>query len=134
MHRGGVSVKNKQITALLYGWIVTLGLILVASVLLAIFIRFTALNDSLISTITLSIGLIALFIGGLVAGIKGKHKGWIIGGLIGIGFSLFTFLVQYLGYDQVFTFKQSLHHGGYILAALIGGVLGVNFVEGENTE
>ena len=80
----------------------------------------------------MGIGLISLFIGGLIAGIKGKSKGWMIGAAIGIGFTLFVFLVQYLGYKQGFTLEQSLYHLGYLLAAIVGGVFGVNSVANEN--
>lgn len=130
MDKGGEVqfMRNQQFIALIYGWIVVLGLILVASVTLAFFLRFTAFNEPTLSYITLAIGLIALFIGGIIAGIKGKGKGWIIGGFTGLGFTLFTFLVQYLGYQQMFSIEQSLHHLGYILAALVGGVIGVNLV------
>lgn len=119
-------MKNNQFIALLYGWIVVLGLILVASVLLAFLLRFTTFNENTLSWVALVIGLIALFIGGTVAGAKGKAKGWVIGGITGLGFTLFTFLVQYLGYQQAFSLEQSAHHAGFVLAALVGGVIGVN--------
>ncbi|WP_164668501.1 TIGR04086 family membrane protein [Virgibacillus doumboii] len=119
-------MRKQQFIALMYGWIVVLGLILLSSIILAFLLRFTTMGESTLSWVTLAVGLICLFIGGIVAGIKGKQKGWIIGSATGLGFTLFTFLVQYLGYQQVFTMEQSLHHLGFIVAALIGGVLGVN--------
>ncbi|OZU89847.1 TIGR04086 family membrane protein [Virgibacillus indicus] len=119
-------MKRNQFIALLYGWIVVLGLILIASVVLAFLLRFTTFNESTLTWVALVIGLISLFIGGSVAGAKGKAKGWIIGGVTGLGFTLFTFLVQYLGYQQGFSLEQSIHHAGFILAALFGGVIGVN--------
>lgn len=121
-------MKNQQVIALIYGWVAVLSLVLGASIILALLLQFTALNEPTLSWVTLGIGLVALFIGGLIAGIKGKSKGWIIGGVIGIGFTLFIFLVQYLGYEQIFSMKQSLHHSGYIVAAIIGGVFGVNSI------
>lgn len=124
-------MKNSQFSALLYGWIVVLGLVLMTSFVLAFFLRFTSLNEPTLSWVTLAVGIISLFIGGLIAGIKGKSKGWVIGGVIGVGFTLFVFLVQYLGYKQSFSLEQLLHHFGYILAALVGGVIGVNFVASE---
>lgn len=129
--RGRVFMRGQQFIALLYGWVVVLGLILISSIILAFFLRFTSLNQSTLSWITLSVGLISLFIGGFIAGLKGRAKGWVIGIAVGIGFTLFTFLVQYLGYQQSFSMNQSLHHIGYILAALIGGIIGVNLVVPE---
>lgn len=125
---------NKQLTGLLYGWIVILGLIMLASIVIALLLRFTMFDEPTLSMITLIIGLLALFIGGLVAGIKVKAKGWIIGGIIGSGFTFFTFLIQYLGYKQTFSIDQLIHHSGYILAALIGGVLGVNLMIGQKNK
>ncbi|MGM8212975.1 TIGR04086 family membrane protein [Virgibacillus sp. W0430] len=121
-------MNSNQFTALVYGWIVVLGLVLISSVTLAFLLRFTSLNEPMVSYVTLAIGLISLFTGGIVAGVKGKGKGWLIGGITGIGFTFFTFLVQYLGFEQGFSLQQSLHHVGYILAALIGGIVGVNLV------
>lgn len=129
--RGSI-LKNQQFIALLYGWIIVLALILGASLVLALLLRFTSFNEPTLSWATLGIGIISLFIGGLIAGIKGKSKGWIIGAAVGIGFTLFVFLVQYLGYKQAFSFEQSLHHLGYILAAIVGGVFGVNSVSAEH--
>jgi putative membrane protein (TIGR04086 family) len=119
-------MQKQYITAIMYGWIIVLGLILITSFLLALLLRFTTFNEPTLSWLTLGIGLGALFIGGLIAGLKGKAKGWVIGAITGAGFTLLTFMVQYLGYHQGFSFEQSLYHGGYILAALLGGVIGVN--------
>jgi len=125
---GGISMRKQQFIGLLYGWIVVLGLILISSIILAVLLQFTAFNDPTLSWVAFGTGLVSLFIGGMIAGIKGKAKGWVIGGITGIGFTLFIFLVQYLGYQQGFTMEQSLHHLGYILAALLGGVIGVNII------
>jgi|SRR5690625_1017386 len=130
--QGGEKRMNKPIVALFYGWTVVLAIILLTSICLALILRFTELNEPTLSTITLVLGLIGLFVGGFVAGIKSKAKGWITGGAIGIGFSLFIFLIQYLGYEQTFTFSQSLHHLGFLIAALIGGIIGVNFVSQQD--
>ncbi|WP_188453533.1 TIGR04086 family membrane protein [Virgibacillus oceani] len=124
-------MKKQQFIALMYGWIVILGLILVVSLVLGLLLRFTSMDEKTLSWITLAVGLISLFIGGIVAGVKGKQKGWVIGSFTGLGFTLFTFLVQYLGYQQAFSMEQSLHHLGFILAALAGGVIGVNVVVNE---
>lgn len=124
-------LKNEQFIALMYGWVVILGLILFSSVLLAGILHFTSLNDPNLSWATLAIGFIALFIGGFVAGMKGRKKGWVIGSLTGLGFTLFTFIVQYLEYNQTFTMSQMFHHAGFIVAATIGGVIAVNLIVNE---
>lgn len=126
-------MRSLQFTALLYGWIVVLGLILVSSMGLALLLRFSSFNEPALDWVTLVIGLISLFIGGAVAGGKGKEKGWIIGAFTGLGFTIFTFLVQYLGYQVGFSLEQSVHHLFYILAALFGGVVGVNIASNQES-
>lgn len=121
-------MKNQQVVGILYGWIIALSLILVASLFIALFLQFTSFNEPSLSWITLFAGLISLFVSGLIAGIKGKNNGWIIGAITGIGFTLFTFSVQYLAYNQGFSIQQGLHHLAYIGSALFGGMFGVNLI------
>lgn len=121
-------MHSQKFIGILYGWIIILGLTLIASFLLALLLKFSSFNEPTLSWVTLIIGLISLFIGGFVAGIKGKAKGWVVGVITGIGFTLFTFLVQYLGYQQGFSLQQMVHHTAYIGAALLGGVVGVNVI------
>ncbi|TXL68075.1 TIGR04086 family membrane protein [Cerasibacillus terrae] len=122
---------RQQLSGLLYGWIIILSIILISSTILALLLRFTTFNEPTLSWVTLVIGLFAFFFGGLVAGVKGKAKGWIIGGLTGIGFTIFIFLIQYLGNKSGFSMEQLLSHLGYIFAAIFGGVIGVNMVVGQ---
>ena len=117
---------KRQLVALMYGWIFVLGFILIASFILAMILQFTEVTQWMLSWVAFAVGLLALFSGGLITGIKGKSKGWIFGGITGVGFSLFIFLVQYLGYQNGFSLEQLLHHTAYIVAAVIGGMIGVN--------
>ena len=117
---------RQMLNALLFGWIAVLSLFLISSVIIALLLKVTSLGENLLQWIALVIGILSLFIGGMIAGLKGKTNGWIVGGITGIGFTLFIFLVQFLGYHQGFSIEQTLHHLGYTLAALIGGVIGVN--------
>lgn len=119
---------QRQFIALLYGWIFILVFILVSSFILTLIVQFTGIRQQTLSWVAFSVGLIGLFIGGMITGIKGKSKGWIIGGLTGLGFTVFIFLVQFLGYQNGFSLDQTLHHLGFILAAILGGMIGVNLI------
>ncbi|MFS0751329.1 TIGR04086 family membrane protein [Oceanobacillus sp. 1P07AA] len=119
-------MNRNQWTALLYGWVALFGILIISSLILALLLNFTEFSESALSLVTLIIGILALFIGGLIAGLKGKTKGWMIGAMIGVGFTLLIFLVQYLGYQQGFTLKQSAYHSLYLAVALLGGIIGVN--------
>lgn len=122
---------QRQFIALLYGWIFILVFILVSSFILTLIVQFTGIRQQTLSWVAFSVGLIGLFIGGMITGIKGKSKGWIIGGLTGLGFTVFIFLVQFLGYQNGFSLDQTLHHLGFILAAILGGMIGVNLIKGQ---
>lgn len=122
---------QKQLVALLYGWIFIFIFILASSFLLALVLQFTEVSQWMLSWIAFAVGLIGLFIGGMITGVKGKVKGWIIGGLFGFGFTLFVFLVQYLGFQNGFSLEQMLHHLGFLFAAIFGGMLGVNLFQEE---
>jgi putative membrane protein (TIGR04086 family) len=125
-------LQRSFFSAVLYGWIVIIIILLLASLVLALIIRFLNMTEISVSYISLIIGFITLLIGGLVAGIKGKENGLMIGLFTGIGFTILTFIVQYLGYDTVFSVKQSLYHLGYIICAVLGSIIGVNFASQKN--
>lgn len=119
-------MKKNPFTGLLYGWIIIFGSLFLMGVIFALILSMTAMNEASLNWVSLIVVLIILFIGGIVAGAKGKQKGWVIGGIIGIGFTFFTFVVQYLGYEEGFSMNQIFLHMGYILAAILGGITGVN--------
>ncbi|MDC3415640.1 TIGR04086 family membrane protein [Aquibacillus salsiterrae] len=123
-------MAKTRMIALVYGWITVLAVMVFASLVLSLLLRFTSLGASTMTLTTLIVSIIALFAGGLVAGLKGKEKGWILGGLTGIGFTVLILLYQYLGYSGGFNLSQMLHHVGFLVAALVGGVLGVNMSSG----
>ncbi len=112
--------------AIVYGWIVTIVLLLVASAFLAIAIRLMTITNKNIFYTSLAIGLVILFISGVVAGLKGKEKGWLLGAIVGIGFMGVTFFIQYVGLNEAFTLQQTVYQLTYVFAAMTGSVIGVN--------
>ncbi|GAA0483330.1 TIGR04086 family membrane protein [Virgibacillus sp. MSP4-1] len=117
----------RRFTALLYGWITIFLLMLVSSFILALIIRFSEMGESTLHWLTFGLGIVYVFAGGIFAGIKGKEKGWMLGALTGLGYSLFIFLYQFLAYNQLFDGQQWLYHGLFLTAAILGGITGVNF-------
>lgn len=73
-----------------------------------------------------ALSFIGLFGGGFLSGGKRKQKGWLIGGVTGLIYTLVVFLFQYLGYDRLFSIEQVIYHTCYTLIAMMGGILGVN--------
>ncbi len=119
-------MKQKQMMAILYGWITIVILLIFSSALLAVFIRYMFVTKENIFTVSLVIGLIILFISGLVSGLKGKENGLLLGSFVGLGCIGMTFFIQYVGLNVPFTWTQTIYQITYILAAITGSVLGVN--------
>lgn len=122
-------LENRGIlTSIVYGLVTVLVIILSVSFIISLLLRFTSLTETSFTWVIMVLTFIALMVGGFVSGGKSKQKGWIVGAGTGLLYSMLVFLVQYLGYDATFTMEQYLFHGGFILAAIVGGILGVNVV------
>ncbi|WP_088102627.1 TIGR04086 family membrane protein [Halalkalibacter urbisdiaboli] len=101
------------------------------SFLVSLVLSLTSLTEQSVHWVILIVAFLAMFIGGLVSGAKAKEKGWIAGISTALLFSFLTFLIQFLGYDSGFTSEQYLFHGGYLLVAACGGIIGVNLSSGK---
>lgn len=113
-------------SSILYGIFTIFLLAVISSTIFSLILRFTSTEESSLRFFITAISFIAIFSGGFVSGGKGKQKGWLLGGLTGLLYSLIIFLYQYLGYDRLFQFEQIIYHTCYILTAMMGGILGVN--------
>jgi putative membrane protein (TIGR04086 family) len=125
--RGRIKIESKSLgTAILYGLIFIFIFAALSSLIFSFILRFTSVQEISLQYITTAVSFIGLFGGGFLSGGKGKQKGWLIGGLTGLIYSLTVFLFQYLGYDRLFTSEQFIYHICYTLIAMMGGILGVN--------
>ncbi|WP_367949336.1 TIGR04086 family membrane protein [Bacillus sp. FJAT-29790] len=111
---------------MLFGIIAVFLLAIISSLLFSLLLKFTSLQESSLHFVITAISFIALFAGGFISGGKGKQKGWLLGGLTGLIYSIIIFLFQYLGHDSLFNMQQIVYHTCYMLTAMMGGILGVN--------
>ena len=118
--------------AVLYGVTTIFALATIVSIILSLILRFTNAQESSLTWIVLVCSVISVFIGGIVAGGKGKERGWVIGGATGMLFTLIVFLFQFLGYDEFFGVKQWLYHLSFLIVAICGGIIGVNVSSSRN--
>ncbi|MDE5415022.1 MAG: TIGR04086 family membrane protein [Bacillaceae bacterium] len=112
--------------SMLYGLIGVLFIAVAFSFVISLILSFSSLTEASFSWFILIVSFLALFIGGMIAGVKAKQKGWMVGAGTALLFTVITFLIQYLGYNSTFTMEQYLYHGGYLLASVFGGIIGVN--------
>ncbi|MFV8826860.1 TIGR04086 family membrane protein [Alkalihalobacterium sp. APHAB7] len=111
---------------MLYGLIGVLFIAVAFSFVISLILSFSSLTEASFSWFILIVSFLALFIGGMIAGVKAKEKGWMVGAGTALLFTVITLLIQYLGYNSTFTMEQYLYHGGYLLASVFGGIIGVN--------
>ncbi|WP_423802667.1 TIGR04086 family membrane protein [Neobacillus sp. SAB-20_R2A] len=110
----------------MYGLIFIFAFASIASLIFSFVLRFTSAQESTLQYVVTALSFIGLFGGGFLSGGKRKEKGWLIGGVTGLIYSLIVFLFQYLGYDRLFSAEQVIYHTCYTLISMMGGILGVN--------
>lgn len=132
--KGRVNIEESKNVggAILFGIIAVFLLAIFSSLIFSLLLKFTTLQESSLQFGVSAISFVSLFIGGFISGGKGKQKGWLLGGLTGLIYSLIILLFQYLGYDRLFNLEQIIYHTCYILTAMMGGILGVN-MSNKNT-
>lgn len=113
-------------SGMMYGLVTVVAIILAASFVISMLLRFTELTEASFAVVTLIISFIALFLGGLISGGKVAERGWMIGAVTGLMYTILVFFVQYLGFDTGFSMQQYLFFALYILVAAFGGMIGVN--------
>jgi putative membrane protein (TIGR04086 family) len=121
-------LKRGNMLAMGYGLLTVLMLIVGASLIIAILLKFTNLTEESFKWLFYVMTFVTLFIGGFISGGRAKEKGWMIGIGTGILYSLVIFFIQYLGYQEAFSLEQYVHHGSGIVCAMFGGMIGVNVV------
>ncbi len=119
--------ESKKIwSAILYGTLAIFIFAIISSLIFSFILRFSSLQESSVQYVITAISFIALFVGGYIAGGKGKQKGWLLGGLTGVIYTVIIFLYQFLGLEKLFTIEQIIYYVCYILICMMGGILGVN--------
>ncbi|MCL1630492.1 TIGR04086 family membrane protein [Sporolactobacillus sp. CPB3-1] len=119
-------MSRNWLSAVTYGMTAAIVIVLASALLLASLLRFTSFAESNGSILPIVISLVALFIGGVIAGSKTKEKGLLIGAITGLAYCLFSLFFQYLGLDQAPGLNQYLFFIANIASASLGGAIGVN--------
>lgn len=117
---------ERAIKAVSYGLLFIFAIILVVGFGLSLLLQFSNVTEQSLQWITAIITFLALFIGGFIAGGKGREAGWVLGSVTGLGFVIIIFLIQFLGFNSNYELTQLIYHVAYVLTATLGGVIGVN--------
>ncbi|MCA0969962.1 TIGR04086 family membrane protein [Halobacillus litoralis] len=119
-------MKKMVLGVLGYGIGSIFALMILFAVVLALLLRFTSMEYSTLNQIALISGISILAFGGMMAAYKGEQKGWLSGGLTGLLFVLSMVLFQVIFENQWVSLAQWSYFGGLLLAAWLGGMIGVN--------
>ncbi|WP_331457051.1 TIGR04086 family membrane protein [Bacillus sp. FJAT-27245] len=129
-----MKIENRGIgRGIVYGLIFIFAFAVVSSLIFSLILRFTSVRELSVEHIITAMSFIGLFGGGFLAGGKAGERGWLLGGMTGLLYSLIVFLFQYLGYDKLFDGQQIVYHICYILISMMGGILGVNIASPKRT-
>ncbi|WKB36852.1 TIGR04086 family membrane protein [Terrilactibacillus sp. S3-3] len=88
-------MSRRLFTAAGYGMIAAFIIVLFSAFFLATLLRFTSLAESSLTLAPSIISLTALFIGGLISGMKMKKKKGVIGLLTGLSYCLLIMCIQF---------------------------------------
>lgn len=123
---------RKMLSAVAYGLLTILAIVLTFSLIFSLLLRFTNMQESSLQWLIMALSFFALFAGGFISGGRGKEKGWLMGGATAAVFTGIVLLYQFLGQETGFTMEQTFYHLGYLATAVFGGIIGVN-LSGSST-
>ncbi len=110
-----------------------LATILLFTFIISIFNYYGVFSDKVTAVFKIIIPIMALFIGGLYIGRKSMKKGFLEGLKLGIIFSLFLIIFNYLGLGNGFKLKYILYYTILIISSIFGSIIGINIGE-KNTK
>ncbi|WP_173916031.1 TIGR04086 family membrane protein [Halobacillus sp. Marseille-Q1614] len=101
-------------------------LMILFSTVLSGLLRFTTMDTDTLNQLALLAGLSTLLFGGLMAAYKGEKKGWLTGLTTGLTFVVLIMLFQVIFENRWVSVPQLSYFGGLLLAASLGGMIGIN--------
>ncbi|WP_188206265.1 TIGR04086 family membrane protein [Alkalibacillus aidingensis] len=123
---------NERLKAIFYGLTAILVLMIVVSLVFALFIHFDFLASQTLQWITFISSLLIMMVGGLIGGKMTLYKGWVTGLSIGFVYIIGVMLYQFLAHNEWIYSHQFLYFTIFIIATTTGSMLGVNL--GEQAE
>lgn len=103
-----------------------IGTILVLTLIVTIFSYFNIMSDKVTSIFKIIIPIISLFIGGFYIGKRSIKKGFLEGLKIGLLFSIFLLIFNFLALSNSFKVKYLLFYLILIISSILGSMIGIN--------
>ena len=119
--------KNNNIIKIIKGSIISIVITLLALTIYAAILSYTSVSETTISPVILIITGISILIGSAMSSISIKKQGIINGGLVGLIYILFIYIIS-----SIISVGFSLNMNSIImiivaiLTGMVGGIIGVN--------
>ncbi|RPF55519.1 TIGR04086 family membrane protein [Aquisalibacillus elongatus] len=117
---------NERMKASFIGVVTVIALMLVSSLIIALLVNFTDMSSSAFSWTSFITSVLVLIVGGFYGGRKSEEKGWLTGIIVGVIYIIGIMIYQFLAQDAWMYESQALYFLIFIVAAIVGGMLGVN--------
>lgn len=115
----------KYLKKLGMSFIYIIGTLLILTLITTTFSYFNIFNDKVTSIIKIIIPIISMFIGGFYIGKNSNKKGFLEGLKLGLIFSLFLIIFNYLALFNSFEFKHLLFYIILIISSIFGSMIGI---------
>ncbi|ANE47194.1 hypothetical protein SY83_14000 [Paenibacillus swuensis] len=127
IHTMSTKVNQVRMTSpLLSGLVTSLAWLTAGTLILSLFVTFGGMKEESLPMYTYIVHGLSLLFGGISAGKQAGHKGWYYGGLTGLLYGIFIFIVGFLGFDAGLSLNTLLMTVGSFLMGALGGMFGVN--------
>jgi putative membrane protein (TIGR04086 family) len=127
-----VPATNNRVTGGFFGSVVrgcftAAVFVILATVIFAFIATVAEIAETTCQNVQAGVGIIGVFLGGIVAGRRSSSRGWLVGLVVGLLFALLYFIAS----DAPLTGGSRLFAAGRQMltisaAGLLGGILGVN--------
>ncbi len=114
-------IKNLGISIL-----ISIGLILILTMITTLFSYFDIFGKGVISTFKIITPILSFLVGGFFFGKKAQKKGWLEGIKLGFILCILILIFNYLALDWSFEVKNILYYTILIIGCVFGSMVGIN--------
>lgn len=116
----------KYLKKLGFSFLYIIGTILISTFIITFLNYFNIISDKVISIFKILIPIVSLFIGGFYIGKKSNSKGYLEGLKLGLLFSIFLLIFNFLAFSNSFKLKYLLFYIIIITSSILGSMIGIN--------
>ena len=109
-----------------FSFLYIIGTLLISTFIITFLNYFNIISDKVISIFKILIPILSLFVGGFYIGKRSINKGYLEGLKLGLIFSIFLLIFNFLALSNSFKLKYLLFYLIIITSSILGSMLGIN--------